>query len=67
GVRQEVRLTMLHYDKEKKLIQHLIKMCKKANIFRKNRVEEIQQQIKSNTYKVTGEDVAKKWFHEDAE
>jgi anti-sigma28 factor (negative regulator of flagellin synthesis) len=69
---QEVRLTMVKFNKKQngkneiKLIQSLIKMCKNEKIFRKNRVEELKQQIKAKKYIVSGEEVVNKWFPEDS-
>jgi len=66
----EVRLPMLNFRKkrkeynERKLIQKLMKICKKESIFRKERVEKLKQLIKNNKYRIPGKAVVDKWFSE---
>ncbi|MCK5241443.1 hypothetical protein KAR34_03230 [bacterium] len=69
---QEARLTMVKLNKKQngkneiRMIQSLIKLCKKEKVFRSQQVEKIKRLIKANKYHVPGKIVANKWFSEDS-
>ncbi len=50
----------------KQLVSEMKKMCKKESIFRKDKVEEIKNLIKSKQYNISGKRVVDKWFPEES-